>query len=422
MSSEELKEVQNPQVRQIALTNLLGHTAKDSPHRDIFLAGLQSGGLQKAQDNDVLRDLKILCRDQLATAHDAFRALVNLSDNQLVANSLSEATFMNFLVSYILNAQATLADLASMILSNITTAAATCSTLLSMKVEILPDPKSPTKYFPTQSRSGTCGAPVPYPSGDPKEVFALPLLVDAFVQGASVDDENDPDKRPRKASLHFLSSVFANLSITPPGRLFFLTPRASNPLSNEGDLEYPLAKFLVFTEHKDTIRRGGVASIMKNCAFHKEAHRAMLSPDTEKFAIPPSTTVAPGMDVLPYLLLPLAGPEEYDLDEQELLPSALQFLPETKKRETDAVIRLTHVETLLLLCTTFWAREYLRSHGVYEVVRTLHENEKVDKISEHVERLVNFLKRDESHETRMDSETHIETLEDEDEDDKIVEV
>ena len=40
----------------------------------------------------------------------------------------------------------------------------------------------------------------------------------------------------------------------------------------------------------------------------------MLSPDTEKVAIPPSTTVAPGMDVLPYLLLPLAGPEEYDLD------------------------------------------------------------------------------------------------------------
>lgn len=37
-----------------------------------------------------------------ATAHDAFRALVNLSDNSLVAASLSEPMFLTFLVSYIL--------------------------------------------------------------------------------------------------------------------------------------------------------------------------------------------------------------------------------------------------------------------------------------------------------------------------------
>lgn len=40
----------------------------------------------------------------------------------------------------------------------------------------------------------------------------------------------------------------------------------------------------------------------------------MLSPDTEKVAIPPSDIEAPGIDMLPYLLLPLAGPEEYDLE------------------------------------------------------------------------------------------------------------
>ena len=43
--------------------------------------------------------------------------------------------------------------------------------------------------------------------------------------------------------------------------------------------------------------------------------------------------------------------------------------------------RLTHVETLLLLCTTYWGRHYLRSHGVYQIVRVLHETEKVDKVS-----------------------------------------
>lgn len=82
-----------------------------------------------------------------------------------------------------------------------------------MKIPILPDPKSLTKYFPTQSRSATTLAPVPYPSENPRDILALPLLIDAFVQGASVDDEEDPDKKLRKANLHFLSSVFANLTV-----------------------------------------------------------------------------------------------------------------------------------------------------------------------------------------------------------------
>lgn len=54
---------------------------------------------------------------------------------------------------------------------------------------------------------------MPYPQGDPQEVLALPLLVEAFVQGASLDDEQDPGKRLRKGNLHFLASVFANISV-----------------------------------------------------------------------------------------------------------------------------------------------------------------------------------------------------------------
>ena len=50
---------------------------------------------------------------------------------------------------------------------------------------------------------------------------------------------------------------------TPAGRMFFLTARPVNPLKPEAGLEYPLAKLEVFTEHKDTIQRGGVASVMK---------------------------------------------------------------------------------------------------------------------------------------------------------------
>jgi hypothetical protein len=130
------------------------------------------------------------------------------------------------------------------------------------------------------------------------------------------------------------------------------------------------------------------------------------------------------MDILSYLLLPLAGPEEFDLEDQERLPPALQFLPPTKTREPDYILRLTHVETLLLLCTTRWGRDFLRANGVYEIVRATHENETVDKISEHIERLVNLLKGDEASEDHGEesSVTAAKAIDEDDEDSRIEEV
>ena len=106
-----------------------------------------------------------------------------------------------------------------MLLSNVTAHGSACTVLLSLKISVLPDPKSPLKVFPVDSRSMTCPAPVPYPSGDPKEVLALPLLVDAFVKAARVANDQDLEKRPFKGDLHFLASTFANISTvrTPVG-------------------------------------------------------------------------------------------------------------------------------------------------------------------------------------------------------------
>ena len=55
----------NPQARQIALSNLLGHTTKEAPLRSIFFKGLQGDGFGKPPESEVVRDLKLLCRDQL---------------------------------------------------------------------------------------------------------------------------------------------------------------------------------------------------------------------------------------------------------------------------------------------------------------------------------------------------------------------
>lgn len=73
----------NPQVRQIALSNLLPQTPKGSPHRDIFYAGVQSGGLQGKKDNDIIRDIKILCRDQLVCP------TVNFKGHSLIARPMA---------------------------------------------------------------------------------------------------------------------------------------------------------------------------------------------------------------------------------------------------------------------------------------------------------------------------------------------
>ncbi|KAJ3507598.1 hypothetical protein NLJ89_g6209 [Agrocybe chaxingu] len=300
---------------------------------------------------------------------------------------LSEPAFLSFIASYIINPHSILADLASMLLSNLTAASPACSTLLSLKVSVIPDSRLSNSFYPVESRCGSCPAPVPYPSAEPKEMAALPLLLDAFVEGAQIVEDGDLSRRSRKATLHFLANVFANMTVSPIGRNYFLSPQPVNPAKPDS-LEYPLAKVVAFTEHTDKVRRGGVASTIKNCSFHAAGHKAILSPESTQAAVPPSKETAPGIDALPYLLLPLAGPEEYDLDDQEKLLEPLQFLPSTKKREPDANIRLTHVETLLLLCHTRWGRDYQRQHGVYEIIRVAHEHE---TISEHIERLVQLL-------------------------------
>ena len=101
--------------------------------------------------------------------------------------------------------ESVLCDLACMILSNITAHTTPCVELLKLEVEITPtDDKG--GYYTPQSRSVTAPPPAPYPSASTKSVPALPLLVDAFATATTEGSK-------RKGQLHFLGSVFANLSI-----------------------------------------------------------------------------------------------------------------------------------------------------------------------------------------------------------------
>lgn len=101
------------------------------------------------------------------------------------------------------------------------------------------------------------------------------------------------------------------------------------------------------------------------------------------------------------------------------MPSSVQFLPSTKTREKDPHIRLIHLETLLLLSTTYYGREHLRQKKVYVVVRTMHEVEKDEQVIEAVDRLVNLLMRDESDETKRE-ELGIQVVGEEGDEDELV--
>ena len=53
-----------------------------------------------------------------------------------------------------------------------------------------------------------------------------------------------------------------------------------------------------------------------------------------------------GVDILPSLLLPLAGPEEFSEEETAKLPEDLQYLPDDKTREEDPDVRKMLLEAL----------------------------------------------------------------------------
>lgn len=119
------------------------------------------------------------------------------------------------------------------------------------------------------------------------------------------------------------------------------------------------------------------------------------------------------VDLLPKLLLPLAGPEEFDEEDNDKLPIDLQYLGEEKTREQDPDIRKMLLEALtqvLLLrpwvefikrlskcfkklCATKYGREYLRSKNTYVILRELHKWEKNDNVLAVLEHLVNIVIR-----------------------------
>lgn len=216
----------------------------------------------------------------------------------------------------------------------------------------------------------------------PKTVSTSPIaidqLLDCFVKGAS--GSYNP-----KADYDYLCYVFADISKHEAGRKHFLTPRAEGG-DDKGQQEkvLPITKLTVFTEHRSTIRRRGVASTIKNVCFDLTSHPTLLSAPEDG-----------GVGLLPYILLPLMGSEEYADEDTEGMLDEVQLLPPDKERETQNDIICIHLETLLLLTTTQEGRKILRDVRVYPIVRELHQKVENENVRESVDRLVQVLQRGE---------------------------
>ncbi|XP_070161571.1 protein HGH1 homolog [Polyergus mexicanus] len=168
------------------------------------------------------------------------------------------------------------------------------------------------------------------------------------------------------AKLHYLGPVFSNLSQSSHVRRYLMDRDRC-----------VIQRFLSFVEYSDSIiRRGGVIGTLKNCTFDTENHEWLLSSE---------------VDLLSYLLLPLAGPEEFDDEDNDKLPINLQYLPETKIREPDPDIRLMLLEALNQLCATKVAREILREKNTYIILRELHKWEKEESCLLACENVVDIL-------------------------------
>lgn len=346
-----------PAVVQIALDNLVGYS--QGPQQQIF-----------AYNNyEAITDLKKLSKDTGKTnVTNAVTTLVNLCADITMRNLIVEdEDYLKWLVLLIINLNNTNADLMCILLTNLAKNDA-INKIFEFSIE--------------------------HKEEEQKKVFksnkGIDCLMDCFVKGS--------DRSLNKyANFDYLAYFFADISRFEQGRTYFVTEQSY-------DNVVPISKLLVFTEKYDSkIRREGVASTIKNSMFDTNRHLTLL--EDEK------------INLLPYILLPIAGPEQIDDDDMFNLPEELQLLPEDKKRDPLNSIICTHLESLLLLCTTRPVREYLRAKSVYPIIRELHKALEAEDVHDLIDRLVQMLMRDEAPEAAEDAE-----MESDEDDNNIVEV
>ncbi|KXX73412.1 Protein HGH1 [Madurella mycetomatis] len=350
------------------LEELVGFIAHPNPQirmvaiENLVAYSASQPSIFKTQELLPVKHLKFLVRDNPKIAEHALTILVNLTaDRSILEYVATDDRFLGILLGKLADPAEQNANLLAMLLANMSKWDGMKS--IATRKQPAPDPLS-------------------------SDGLVLNQLLDLFVKGS----EGAYNKH---ADFDYLAYVFADLSKHAEIRQFFVAKQ-------DYDGVVPLNKIKVFTEHKSDIRRKGVASTIKNVAFNIPSHPAFMDEDR--------------INILPYILLPITGGEQYGDEEAMAMLPDLQLLPPDKQRDSDHSIIQTHVETLTLLTTTREGRDYLRSIAVYPIIRETHLRVDEEGVREACERLVQVLMRDEA-EPGTEAGAEVE-----DEDDRIVEV
>jgi hypothetical protein len=294
----------------------------------------------KTKNQKPIQDLMLLVREEPLTAHDALAALTNLSVDVSFIETMADTAFLNELILMMMLPNNVNADLCCMLMNNLS------------KHDLVQN-----RLLPRESDTGT---------------QKLDNLLEIFNRGETSFNPN--------AKFHFLAGVFANISASPQGCKFFLG-------HSTVDNTLRLTKLVIFTEHPNLVRRGGVISTLKNVCYAANLENKGLD-----------VLLHEDVNLFVYVLLPLSGPEDYTDEEMEGMPAELQLLEPEKKRELDPQLRMMLVEILIALSSTRPVRQLMREIQVYHVVKKLHLQEKNEDVQELIETLVNQLMRDEAEE------------------------
>uniref|UniRef100_A0A8D8XWV9 Protein HGH1 homolog n=1 Tax=Cacopsylla melanoneura TaxID=428564 RepID=A0A8D8XWV9_9HEMI len=323
---EELKQFLEPKTRPdvklIAVQHILGLTASPDTCND----------LTNAKQIDLVNAIIGLLTDlfdEVVTI--ALNILLNLSAEKGSAKNIlcnSSPSIISVLFNHIVNSESPLADNCCKILNNLTS----------------------SQFLAAQTLESI-----------QNECLNLDQLVSCFV----IQNYNK-----QKCNLNYLAKVFGNLTQISDFRQYVLDKDKCT-----------IQRLIPFTEYAESsVRREGIAALIKNCCFDTESHAWLLG-DT--------------VDLLPKLLLPLAGGEEFDDEDNEKLPIECQYLSSDKKREPNAQIRKILLETLLQLCSVKQNRMFIRDKNTYLILRELHKTENDKEVLLACENVVDILIRTE---------------------------
>jgi hypothetical protein len=290
---------------------------------------------------DLVLKLFSSIRDRsLVVAHEAWRSLVNLAQNSTISRELGYKECCAVADYIVLCAGRKAVGPEAFQTDSLIFVDLACMLLSNM-----------TKH------PGCCELLLPY-----LEEFAAILQEKVVRSGAGA------------TKYEFLLSVLADMTLIGECRRYLTEPHAGLP-----------ARFLCLIpliSDVSTLRRGGVCVVVKNCLMEADRHAVLLEDLDDS--------------LLSALLGRLCDPDcEFSEEELDAMLIEVNLEHRTTPAESDPFIKQMVVESLIALGTTLKGRQLLRQKECYPVLRECHKREADENLRMLLEKVVEYIIRDE---------------------------